>query len=91
MHKVLVTGGAGYIGIHVVKALVERGYQVLTYDSLVTGHSWAVLSGDLVVGDLLDAKKLEEVYTGLPARCRNALCSSYCHPRAGSPASEVLH
>ncbi|MBC7324209.1 MAG: UDP-glucose 4-epimerase GalE, partial [Moorella sp. (in: Bacteria)] len=61
MVKVLVTGGAGYIGSHVVKALGERGYQVLTYDSLVTGNSWAVLSGDLVVGDLLDAKKLEEV------------------------------
>lgn len=61
MVKVLVTGGAGYIGSHVVKALGERGYQVVTYDSLVTGNSWAVLSGDLVVGDLLDIGKLEEV------------------------------
>ncbi|NLO88836.1 MAG: UDP-glucose 4-epimerase GalE [Clostridia bacterium] len=61
MTKVLVTGGAGYIGSHVVKALGERGYRVLTYDSLVTGHPWAVLYGDLVVGDLLDATKLEAV------------------------------
>ena len=59
--KVLVTGGAGYIGSHVVKALGERGYRVLTYDSLVTGHRWAVLYGELVVGDLLDQAKLEEV------------------------------
>ncbi|APC07792.1 UDP-glucose 4-epimerase GalE [Neomoorella thermoacetica] len=61
MAKVLVTGGAGYIGSHVVKALGERSYHVLTYDSLITGHPWAVLYGDLVVGDLLDAGKLEEV------------------------------
>lgn len=61
MAKVLVTGGAGYIGSHVVKALGERGYRVLTYDSLISGHPWAVLYGDLVVGDLLDAGKLEEV------------------------------
>lgn len=58
--KILVTGGAGYIGSHVVKAMGEKGYQVLTYDSLVSGHAWAVLYGGLVVGDLLDAKTLEE-------------------------------
>ncbi|MBC7324932.1 MAG: UDP-glucose 4-epimerase GalE [Moorella sp. (in: Bacteria)] len=61
MAKVLVTGGAGYIGSHVVKALGERGYSVLTFDSLVSGHPWAVLYGDLVVGDLMDAVKLEAV------------------------------
>ncbi|MEW8959674.1 MAG: UDP-glucose 4-epimerase GalE [Moorella sp. (in: firmicutes)] len=61
MTKVLVTGGAGYIGSHVVKALGERSYRVLTYDSLVSGHPRAVLYGDLVVGDLLDAAKLEAV------------------------------
>jgi len=59
--KILVTGGAGYIGSHVVKALGARGCRVLTYDSLVTGHSWAVLYGELVVGDLLDTSKLETV------------------------------
>jgi UDP-glucose 4-epimerase len=61
MTKILVTGGAGYIGSHVVKSLGKRGYQVLTFDSLVTGHPQAVLYGELVVGDLLDVKKLEEV------------------------------
>jgi len=58
--KILVTGGAGYIGSHVVKALGEKGYQVLTYDSLVSGHPWAVLYGGLVVGDLLDGKTLAD-------------------------------
>ncbi|HAP32465.1 MAG TPA: UDP-glucose 4-epimerase GalE [Firmicutes bacterium] len=58
--KILVTGGAGYIGSHAVKALGEKGYQVLTYDSLVSGHPWAILFGSLVVGDLLDGKTLAE-------------------------------
>jgi len=49
-----VTGGAGYIGSHVVLALAEAGYHVLTFDNLSTGNRWAVLKGDLVVGDLAD-------------------------------------
>jgi UDP-glucose 4-epimerase len=59
--KILVTGGAGYIGSHVVKALGERGYDLLTYDNLSTGHPWAVLYGTLVKGDLSDPKRLDEV------------------------------
>ncbi len=61
MKKILVTGGAGYIGSHVVKALGEGGYQVLTYDNLSTGNRWAVLHGDLIVGDLADREKLATV------------------------------
>ena len=52
--KILVTGGAGYIGSHVVKALGERGATVLVYDDLSKGHRDAVLYGELVVGDLAD-------------------------------------
>ena len=62
--KVLVTGGAGYIGSHVVKMLGEAGHQVLVYDNLSTGHKWAVLYGDLVVGDLADNAKLTDTITG---------------------------
>lgn len=54
MKKIFVTGGAGYIGSHVVKALGERGFEVLTYDNLSTGHAEAVLCGELVEGDLAD-------------------------------------
>ncbi|MCL0101278.1 UDP-glucose 4-epimerase GalE [Peptococcaceae bacterium] len=62
MPKILVTGGAGYIGSHVIKALGEKGYEVITYDNLSTGHRWAVLFGELEVGDILDSKKLKEVF-----------------------------
>jgi len=61
--KVLVTGGAGYIGSHVVQQLGEAGYEVIVYDNLSTGFPWAVLSGSLVVGDLSDQGKLDEVFS----------------------------
>jgi UDP-glucose 4-epimerase len=61
MERFLVTGGAGYIGSHVVKALSEKGYEVLTYDNLSTGHEWAVLYGKLVKGDLSDKDLLNNV------------------------------
>jgi UDP-glucose 4-epimerase len=57
--KIFVTGGAGYIGSHVVKALGEAGHDVLTYDNLSSGHEWAVLHGRLVKGDLADAELLD--------------------------------
>ena len=52
--KIFITGGAGYIGSHVVKALGEAGHELLIYDNLSTGHEWAVLHGRLVRGDLAD-------------------------------------
>jgi UDP-glucose 4-epimerase len=60
--RILVTGGAGYIGSHVVKMLGERGYDVLTYDNLSTGNQWAVLAGRLVVADLADKDRLSRVF-----------------------------
>ena len=58
--KIFITGGAGYIGSHVVKLLGEKGHDVLVYDNLSTGHDWAVLYGKLVVGDLADTTLLTE-------------------------------
>ena len=59
--KILITGGAGYIGSHVVKALGEQGHELLTYDNLSTGNAWAVLYGKLVVADLSDEVTLRNV------------------------------
>ena len=59
---ILVTGGAGYIGSHTVKLLLEHGYDVLVYDSLELGHPEAVLGGKLVQGDLLDKDRLNETF-----------------------------
>ncbi len=61
--KVLVTGGAGYIGSFIVKVLGERGDDVLVYDNLSTGHRWAVLYGKLVEGDLNNSKTLENIFS----------------------------
>ncbi len=58
--KIFITGGAGYIGSHVVKVLGEAGHDLLIYDNLSTGHEWAVLSGRLVKGDLNDVTQLDE-------------------------------
>jgi UDP-glucose 4-epimerase len=61
--KVLVTGGAGYIGSHVVRQLGEAGHEVVVYDNLSTGHRWAILSGELVVGELTDREKLSALFS----------------------------
>lgn len=58
---VLVTGGAGYIGSHVVRQLGEAGERVVTLDNLSRGFRSAVLSGDLVVGDTGDATLLRRI------------------------------
>lgn len=58
---VLVTGGAGYIGSHVCKALSRAGYLPVTYDNLIYGHEWAVKWGPLERGDILDRTRVDEV------------------------------
>lgn len=52
--KVLVTGGAGYVGSHACKALAAAGYLPVAFDNLSTGNRWAVRWGPLVLGDVLD-------------------------------------
>jgi UDP-glucose-4-epimerase GalE len=60
MH-ILVTGGAGYIGSHAVKLFLERGHDVRVYDNLCYGHRAAVPAERLIVGDLSETHRLDNV------------------------------
>ena len=60
--KILVTGGAGYIGSHVVKQLGDAGENVITLDNLSTGFEAAITHGELVIGDTGDAALLERIF-----------------------------
>ncbi|BAZ43175.1 UDP-glucose 4-epimerase [Chondrocystis sp. NIES-4102] len=62
MKKILVTGGAGYIGSHTVKKLAEADYQIVVYDNLSTGSPEAVLHGELIKGELSDRAYLSKVF-----------------------------
>jgi UDP-glucose-4-epimerase GalE len=59
--RVLVTGGAGYIGSHTAKVLARAGFEPIVLDNLSTGHRWAVKWGPLVEGDLGDSTLIREV------------------------------
>ncbi len=61
MSKVLVVGGAGYIGSHMVKMLLEHGHAVVTLDNLSTGFRDAVLGGEFVEGDIGDRGLLDRL------------------------------
>jgi UDP-glucose-4-epimerase GalE len=58
--RVLVTGGAGYIGSHTCKALAGAGYLPVAFDNLSNGHHEAVQWGPLVVGDVRDVRAISD-------------------------------
>jgi UDP-glucose 4-epimerase len=65
--RFLVTGGAGYVGSHLVAALLDRGDDVTVLDNLRTGHRAAVpKTAELVVADLADGEKLDQVLSQGP-------------------------
>lgn len=59
--KILVTGGAGYVGSHTCKLLSNNGFEVIVYDNLSTGHKEFVKWGPLEIGDLCDTNNLNGV------------------------------
>ena len=62
LQKILVIGGAGYIGSHVVKALLENDFAVTVYDNLSTGQKCNLFAAaEFIEGDILDAPHLEQV------------------------------
>ncbi|MEM6745050.1 MAG: NAD-dependent epimerase/dehydratase family protein, partial [Pseudomonadota bacterium] len=62
MARILVTGGAGYIGAHGCKALRASGHEPVVFDNFRTGWREAIRFGDGVEGDLLDADALREAF-----------------------------
>lgn len=62
MGKILVCGGAGYIGSHINKMLNREGYETIVFDNLVYGHKEAVKWGQLVVGDLANPEDINAVF-----------------------------
>lgn len=60
--KVLVVGGAGYIGSHMVKMLANSGHEVVVLDNLSTGFRDSVKYGKLIIGDLADIQQLENLF-----------------------------
>jgi len=61
IENILVTGGAGYIGSHVVRDLGEQGYKPIVYDNLSTGNKDFVLYGDFIKGDLKDTNLITKI------------------------------
>ncbi|MEO6812051.1 MAG: UDP-glucose 4-epimerase GalE [Isosphaeraceae bacterium] len=62
--RILVVGGAGYIGSHTVRGLLRAGHDVSVFDNLDLGHAWAVPEGRLIVGNLADRDALEAALRG---------------------------
>lgn len=63
--KVLVIGGAGYVGSHTVRRLVRDGHEVFVYDNLSKGHAASVKEGQLIEGELADRKNLCRLFSEL--------------------------
>ncbi|MCP4490179.1 MAG: UDP-glucose 4-epimerase GalE [Gammaproteobacteria bacterium] len=61
--EILVVGGAGYIGSHMVKMLSQHGHQVTTLDNLSTGYKDSIHYGEFVEGDIADSKLLDRLFS----------------------------
>ena len=84
MDKLLVTGGCGYIGSHVVRQLSEAGYEIVVYDNLSTGFAEALVHGEeLVIGDMADTERVGDVM-------RKYGCKSVLHFSAAIVAPESV-
>jgi len=59
--NILVTGGAGYIGSHIVRDLGEKGFRPIIFDNLSTGNRDSILYGEFILGDLKNTPLLTEV------------------------------
>ena len=63
--KILVTGGAGYVGSHAIRSLARHGHQITVYDNLSTGHRCLADGFELIVADLEDTAQLSRALSGV--------------------------
>ena len=63
MARILITGGAGYVGSHCAKALAAAGYEGVVFDNLLFGHRELVRWGPLIEGDVRDAAALDDIFS----------------------------
>ena len=78
--NILVIGGAGYIGSHMVQRLLDTGYRVVTLDNLSNGHADALVGGEFVHGDLANRALLDAVFSTHRFDC---VFHFACHSQAG--------
>ena len=81
--RILVTGGAGYIGSHAVRLFLARGHDVWVFDNLSMGHRAAVPADRLIVGDLAEMPRLDQVLRRAPHRGRGPLRGLRLRRRVG--------
>lgn len=79
---ILVTGGAGYIGSHTVKALKQKGFDVIVLDNLVYGHRFFIediLKVPLIIGDISDKKLISSILSGDHAKLKGQKVDAIIH------------
>jgi UDP-arabinose 4-epimerase len=84
--KILVTGGAGYIGSHTCKVLAAKGFEPIVYDNLSRGNRWAVKWGPLEEGDIADTVRLRAVLEKYrPSALMHFAAYAYVGESVGNP------
>ena len=92
MKKILVTGGAGYVGAHACKLLAQSGYEPITYDNLSTGHESSVKWGPLIKGDLHEtALLIKTIEQHDPVAVVHFAASSYVGESVSNPFKYYLN
>jgi len=85
--RILVTGGAGYIGSHAVRLFLSRGHDVWIYDNLSEGHRAAVPAERLIVGDLAETLQAGPCSSHAPHRGGGSLRQPFTYVQASRFAS----